>query len=188
MADVSDQGPDEGSNEWVGILLAMSVGAVAEFGPTQLADPSRFWRWAEAALGLAFFYGAFWLIGATGNLLVKRPWRAPKPATLAVGIACVAILSVYINFHPGYAQSGTTRAAAPLQPTVAPPGLKPYDGPVIANCPDEQRRVGAECVERAPLYVRRDALGDCPTGYVDHPTSPEMCALPAAAARMLRGN
>jgi hypothetical protein len=39
----------------------------------------------------------------------------------------------------------------------------------------------------APPIVKRGIFGGCPTGYVDHPSNPEQCALPWAADRMMRG-
>lgn len=37
-----------------------------------------------------------------------------------------------------------------------------------------------------PYFVDRGWFGGCPTGYVDHPADPKKCALPYAAARILR--
>lgn len=35
-----------------------------------------------------------------------------------------------------------------------------------------------------PYFAERGRFG-CPTGYVDHPTNPDWCALPAVSERIL---
>jgi hypothetical protein len=139
--------------------------------------------------------GISWAAGALWNLF-SRPWRAPRIETLCVAVALLVGLSIYGSWPDGKMPSlwAISQARQPLaEPQSAPtppPGLKPYHGEVVpmdeGQCPPGKRRSFGHCIDPPKAYVERNFTGNCPAGYVDHPHTPALCALPAEAERLLK--
>lgn len=64
----------------------------------------------------------------------------------------------------------------------------------IASCEDGYVYNGKNCepdwstvkVETTPAIIDRSSFGGCKSGYVNHPTNPDKCVLPAVAERYYR--
>ena len=59
------------------------------------------------------------------------------------------------------------------------------------DCPEGYHAVEAgseQCIKDIKPIIDRGLFGGCSTGYVDHPTDPKKCVLPAVAERYYRRN
>lgn len=191
---------------WAPTVLLLAAGAIAEFLYPMLISESRLGRWVEGALTVAILFGVCWAVGALVNLVTARPWKSPSSKTISVVIAVMVVNAIVLHFNdmlPGRTPSGsgaTAEVSAPssgggeagvrVEPAggdvVNADGLAPYHGKVIPTdtCLEGQRRMQGHCVDPAFRVVRRGTLGRCPSGYVDHPAHPALCALPIVAERI----
>lgn len=89
------------------------------------------------------------------------------------------------------APSSSRASAAPAPPKPNPfdqfdaqAQPNPFDQFDPPACPSET--LATKDGGCAPFYSSRNVLGNCPSGYVDHPADPSQCALPVVAKRILR--
>lgn len=183
----------------LGVLLFLGVVAIinAEINLVIATEHTFRKRFLYSASFVLIAFGISWVLGALWNL-TSRPWRPPAVETLVTGVVVLIGLSIHGSWRNGempslaaiahVRQASIARASARSDALAL--GLKPYYGEIISppepSCPEGEQKISGHCVDRPDRVVERGFTGGCPTGYVDHPSSPDLCALPLEAARLLR--
>lgn len=167
--------PEEsGSHIWPAIGMAAALNALATYYVPIAVEPEFLLRMWLAAIGLACALGAAWLAVAAWNLRT-RPWRPPSLEQTSIGALILVAVTIY-----GSWPNGTMPSSAALAQFRASAAKGSSVTTAVADqiCGPDQRFAYNHCIDDAPSYVERNWLGRCPTGYVDHPRSPQLCTLP----------
>lgn len=113
-------------------------------------------------------------------------WKNRRNALLASAVAA-ATAAACVSAH---AQQKIVDPYAGMTVLQCAEGFRKIGNACFKKCPEGQTAAAANvdrCVKAPPPpFVKRGFFGGCPTGYVDHPTDPQQCALPAAAHYILR--
>lgn len=116
----------------------------------------------------------------------KWSWKNRLSALLVSAVATVPAWAP----APVLAQQKIVDPFARMTVLQCADGFRKIGNACFKKCPEGQTAAAANvdrCVKAPPPpFVKRGFFGGCPTGYVDHPTDPQQCALPAAAHYILR--
>lgn len=177
----------------LGLSFMGSVIATAELSLPLAMSPHAAQRYLAAAIAVAIVLGILILIGSAWNLVFEKPWRPPAFRTLSCVLCASIAVVIFVSWPDGrwplraaILEGRTVTSRSPVDPVPNKDGMIPYFGPELPTspCPEGQLLKYEHCIEKPERFVKRNIFGSCPKGYVDHPRTPELCALPAMARQL----